>query len=164
MIEWPSDKLPSPRVDFSYKGESTVIANRMESGATRQRRRFSSRRKVVKLSWMFDYFQLGLFESWFEHKINFGATKFLIDLPSSEAQGLSPHNVVIQNGVYDVEALAGEAKWEVQVTVIADEFSVFTEGIFDVLIQSNDKGAAFILAADVLESEIQHFSNEHTWE
>lgn len=163
MIEWPSSKLPSPRVDYSYKGESAVISNSMESGATRQRRRFSRRRKVANLKWVMSFSELALFESFFEHKLAFGANEFLIDLPSSGDLSMAPHKVVIQNGSYDVKTLAGTDKWEVQSNVIADDFSVFTEGIYDVLVESADNGQDFIAASDALETEISHFSSTHSW-
>jgi len=163
---WPEFVLPAPRIDYSYAVTSKLLRNSMESGRVRQRKRFTGRRKLVKAIWTFKYQQLAAFESFVENNLNSGSSWFYAELPSPSDEGMVQQKILINNGQYEVTALAGERVWEVSAEIFMETFSVISETDLYILnfVGITNVGA-FIDAYNYLRHEISHFEQgEHPWQ
>ena len=131
---WPTTILPLPLIALKGAKKSTVIATEFESGDLRQRRRFSVDKRMVNLELILSFAQLGYFESWVEHYIDGGASKFMILFPdpATETNELATGQMVA--GVYDHEQLAGNDTWKVSFQMLLDFNPVISKVILDRLI------------------------------
>lgn len=164
-MEWPSNILPSPRVDLNFSGTPNTVTNKMETGATRQRRRFLTKQKQFNVQWTLDNRQLGLFDAFIEHKLDGGASKFLIDLPSFQDTTLEPTlvptEVVLLNGTYESSAVAGQRKWAITAVLVADNYELYSEDVLDIIISEGWDTSAFEQAAQNVYDEASHMDAQH---
>lgn len=83
MVDFPNS-LPSPTINpLSLILDNPVRRTQFDEGFARQRQRFSIAPTRISVRFIFDYTQRGIFESWFQRRISWGADFFAIDLPTS---------------------------------------------------------------------------------
>ena len=119
MATWLDD-LPSPRINYSEDLSSPITTNRMETGKSRQRQRFTGRRQRVSVEWIFNPVQMGMFEAFVAYDISEGADEFTINLPLSGFIALFGVSAKLEQGLYSKEAIAGTLKWQVKANLIVD--------------------------------------------
>lgn len=131
MENWPTSILPDPTVDLS--GESTTLMGRtdMDSGRTRQRQRTSRVGRTYPVSWEFDDYQYGMFQSWVKWKLHNGADPFLIDLPTG-GEGMKTVTARLVNGKYS-DKYVPVMNWKVTATLEVDDPLIWDEDTFDTL-------------------------------
>ncbi|KAF8818082.1 hypothetical protein [Rickettsia endosymbiont of Cardiosporidium cionae] len=80
MLEFPVT-LPSPLVEgYRIRPDDALVRTDMDSGPSRQRRRFTSTTQINSVVWRLKQSQMALFESWYRRKAREGAAFFKIDL------------------------------------------------------------------------------------
>ena len=164
MTEYPTSILPLPLIEFQSEKRGSVTSTEMETGAVRQRRRFSSNQQLVSAQCLFTYRQLALFESWVEHKIDSGASKFTIAFPDPATETLTPHTAQMVRGEYSTAPAAGVLKWRVNFTLLLDFAPLISDSELYAILLGEEETQAIILAASSLGEEMTHFTNIHTWE
>lgn len=132
-MDWPDKLLPSPTINFSFEEEPSVISNRMESGALRQRQRFVGSLRAFNATIIVSSLQLGIFQAFYEQAIYNGAGRFNIALPLPGFNTLIPVEVMMQNGSRPTEAKAGNEKWEVSFTLVSDTVQRIVENLYVML-------------------------------
>jgi hypothetical protein len=91
MPAWPST-LPAPNKNgYALNPAPAFSRTNMEGGKARQRRRFTTVPVTVPLNWLFTQTQLGIFEAWFKHEINDGASYF--DMTLWNGKGFNTYSV-----------------------------------------------------------------------
>lgn len=81
MFDWDTTGLPLPTANFANKVTSSVIRTKMDSGRTRQRRRFTSGVRAVDVTFRFTDAEYALFQGVYKYKLSSGADWFTISLP-----------------------------------------------------------------------------------
>jgi hypothetical protein len=90
MSDFPST-LPKPMRDgYGLSPQNNLVRTDMDSGAARQRRRFSQALDMVQVSWQFDLTQMDAFRAWFKTGCNDGAAWFGVSLARGYSQLLEP--------------------------------------------------------------------------
>lgn len=133
METWPNI-LPAPRVDLDTSISSSTITNRMESGLTRQRHRFTAIRRGYKASWIMSNIQFMMFETFVKTKLSMGADKFKMLLPLSGLNTIEESEVIILGGAYDARCIAANNKWEISCTLIVDDRRDVDNEIYELLL------------------------------
>lgn len=87
-----------PETSLSGDTDPNTIRTQMDSGATRQRRRFTVERLFVRASWEWSDNEFGVWCAWHKFKINLGADWFIMDLPLGG--GVEPHIVRLVDGKF----------------------------------------------------------------
>lgn len=112
--QWP-DSLPAPRIDgYSRKDTPSFVRTTMDSGASRQRRRFVTTPKTFQQAYRMTQAQLEIFEIWFENQAFGGAAQVL--MPVITGAGKS----YVQCKFTDTPSIAGVSGsklWDVTVTL-----------------------------------------------
>jgi hypothetical protein len=98
MQTWPAE-FPLPNVDLSASLEPNTIRTTMDSGATRQRRRFSSDVITVDASWSLSDTEFGVFIAYHDYRLNAGNDWFEMPLPLGG--GVHVHVVRFVEGKFD---------------------------------------------------------------
>lgn len=111
-IDYP-ESLPYPmREGYSAKTVQTFQRTTLTSGRARQRPRFTSTPTIYTVNFMFnDSAEAALFESWFKHAINSGASWFNAKM-RTPAEGLGRY-VCRFTEMYDGPNPAGQCAWRV---------------------------------------------------
>ncbi|MBS4155248.1 hypothetical protein IZU87_15595 [Cobetia sp. MC34] len=101
--------LPSPlRADYQLQLTSPLQRTTMDSGRSRQRRRFSNVPNVASFAWLFTSPEAMLFEGWFRDDLLDGAEWF--ECPLRTPLGMEIYNVRFVD-VYSGPLLAGCSSW-----------------------------------------------------
>lgn len=119
-IYYPSF-MPSPQVDYSYSNQTGTLKMTMESGRIVQRARQTSQRDIAKAQFKFTYPQLLVWESFVANSINNGAAEFYIKVPNPGNQDISDRLALLDGGLYEAVAIAGQAVWAVSCVLILQE-------------------------------------------
>ena len=98
---WPSLFLPDPSNSFQTALDESTVRTKFDSGATRQRRRYSVDMQSYSVEWEMTDYELSLFRAWHAEKLNFGASWFMLNLPGSGE--LAAQKVRIINGTFNTE-------------------------------------------------------------
>lgn len=86
MISWPSF-LPVPTIEgYKLKIKPRLSSTDMDSGPRRVRRRYTRSPTIASMRWQFSEREFGLFEWWFENRLNAGASWF--SGPAANGTGL----------------------------------------------------------------------------
>lgn len=76
MLAYPAS-LPMPVGDgYGFEPVSPLVRSKLQSGRTRQRRRFTSVPTISSVSWLLDDREAQFFEAWFEHVLVSGSLWF----------------------------------------------------------------------------------------
>lgn len=143
MENWP-DILPAPRVTMSGSMDQTTITNQMDSGTTRQRKRFTALRRKYKAKWTLNNLQYGMFEIFVRSKISQGADAFSMELPMAGNNSLVAQQVYILGGNYEALPIAGVDKWEVSATLQVDDIVAQDDEVYEFLINLGEPEIAII--------------------
>src|SRR4051812_5067554 len=98
METWPA-MLPTPAQDLSIALDTNHIRTRMESGLTRQRRRYTADAATISVVWEMSDLEFGLFSIFHRNYLNLGADWFTIPLPMN-GNSLTPHVARFVSGNY----------------------------------------------------------------
>lgn len=108
-------QLPYPsREDYGLQHVDPMVRTQMQSGRARQRRRFTSVPTMARVSWTLTTGQAQLFEGWYKHIINDGASWF--ECPLQTPMGIK-HYEARFTGIYDGPDLVGVDHWRVSAQV-----------------------------------------------
>ncbi len=140
-IEFPSI-FPNPEGDFSGELDSSTERTQMDTGRYRQESRYTRENRNYSVSWMFDDFQFGMWQSWVLYKLANGSRCFNINLPTG-GEGLKTVQARLVNGKYTWK-YSPVLNWTVQATIEVEDAKVWTEDIYDILL--------FVGSLTVLES------------
>jgi len=79
--------LPNPTyAGYGIEAEQTFVVSTFERGSIAKRRTSTTNPEGVKLSFEFSVEELGLFEAWYAHDVDYGMN--LVELPIANGQGL----------------------------------------------------------------------------
>lgn len=110
MATWPQS-LPAPLLaSYQFAPEATTIKTDMDSGPARVRRRFTTGVTQYQATWHFTGQQLAIFEAWFVHQAQSGASWF--SMPQRNGQGNTNVNARFSTGTYTARALSDKL-WEI---------------------------------------------------
>ena len=147
---WPP-LFPSPTLQsYSVSPDESIARTKMESGAARQRRRFTSTPSRVNLRWVMDARIFGLFEAWYHYKAKEGAEWIEIDLKngfgyvSNQARFLAP---------YSAKLLSGDI-WEVVANLEVREMKIADEATLDFALDANIDITNLVNLANDLNDQI----------
>ena len=108
MIAYP-EGLPEPQRDgYGFQAVSPLARSEMQSGRTRQRRRFTSVPTVATVTWLFTEVEAQLFEGWFEHVLLSGSLP--INCPLKTPLGFDNYKAEFVD-IYDGPVLVGVDDW-----------------------------------------------------
>ena len=108
MIAYP-EGLPEPQRDgYGFQPVSPLARSEMQSGRTRQRRRFTSVPTVATVTWLFTEVEAQLFEGWFEHVLLSGSLPF--NCPLKTPLGFDNYKAEFVD-IYDGPVLVGVDDW-----------------------------------------------------
>ena len=108
MIAYP-EFLPEPQRDgYGFQPVSPLARSEMQSGRTRQRRRFTSVPTVATVTWLFTEVEAQLFEGWFEHVLLSGSLPF--NCPLKTPLGFDNYKAEFVD-IYDGPVLVGVDDW-----------------------------------------------------
>ena len=108
MIAYP-EFLPEPQRDgYGFQPISPMARSELQSGRTRQRRRFTSVPTVASVTWLMDDAEAQLFEGWFEHILLSGSLWF--QCPLKTPLGMDEHRARVVD-IYEGPILVGESFW-----------------------------------------------------
>lgn len=96
-IDWPA-VFPPPSASLSGGTVAPVITSPMETGRTRQRRRFTQFRRTWSVTWDFSLLEYEAFLAFFNHVIDAGTTYFNLSLPIDSEY--TPQEVRFQGGMF----------------------------------------------------------------
>lgn len=119
-MNWPKELLPAPSVQLKFQDDSSLVSNRMDSGVLRQRQRFTATARTFEVTLILDFFEMGIFEAFYQQAIFNGAGRFTMDLPLPGFFTLQEVEVQIINGTKSSAALAGNEFWEVTFSLFSD--------------------------------------------
>lgn len=111
MATWPST-LPVPNISgYKLTPEQAFSRTDMQSGAARQRKRFTDAPAYVTADWRFTPVQMAIFKTFFKTTINQGTDWFTC--PLDAGIGISNYDTrFIGKPPYDAQPLPG-MNWEV---------------------------------------------------
>ena len=111
MIAYP-ENLPTPQRDgYGFQAVSPMASSELQSGRTRQRRRFTSVPTVATVTWLFSASEAAFFEGWFEYILLSGSLPFNCPLRSPLGfESYTANFVDIYNGPF----LVGVDYWRVE--------------------------------------------------
>ena len=108
MIAYPMF-LPEPQRDgYGFQPVSPMARSELQSGRTRQRRRFTSVPTVATVTWLFTEVEAQLFEGWFEHVLLSGSLPF--NCPLKTPLGFDNYKAEFVD-IYDGPVLVGVNDW-----------------------------------------------------
>ena len=169
MIKWPSNILPLPSINFSGTNQSSVIRTQMDSGRFRQRRRFTKELDILSIEWLFDGKEWLFFRSFFEHSLEGGSLWFNINVNLGDRTPIGEESVQ----TFKIRFVSGYSYtyapvnyWRVRGSIEIDNFNNYSAELLSVLISEDGDLSQFIIDANSLEDEMQHFGtgNEHDLE
>jgi hypothetical protein len=131
MNTFPSNKLPRPATNFSGDNDSSTIRTKMDSGKTRQQRRFTKDVRTVKAQWSLTDTEFTLFQAFVYYKTSSGADWFNIDLPS--AGGIKSFVARFKDGKYTFSH-APILNWKVTATLELQSEQLMTEAAYNAAI------------------------------
>ena len=161
LISWP-DTLPRPTFEgYAVEPVDSVLRTEMESGPARQRRRFTHTPTRIPVRWRFSSEEMGIFESWLEHKAEAGGAWFTVDLLGG--QGMTAHEArIMGTGSSPYKATAqrggpgeGGVRWIVTSTLEVRERPVLIEEALDLFLSEDSAG--LLSAMDELNKAIHSF-------
>lgn len=131
---YPTDILPLPQLaGHGYKRNSGVTRVSMQSGRTRNRRKWWNAPADTSLTWRFNSAEAELFEGWVLNVLEGGAVTFVI--PIKTPAGLIDHTCMFTDD-YDAKCLA-PALWEYTVTAQIEELALLNADITKTVIDLN---------------------------
>lgn len=118
-----------PSQSLSGDTAPNTIRTAMESGLTRQRRRYTTEVLQLRVVWEFSDTEFGVFMAFHKHKVNMGCDWFLMPLPIGG--GAVVDTVVrFKEGNFNQQYVPVN-NWTVSATLEVQERPVFTEEVLD---------------------------------
>ena len=152
MIAYP-EFLPEPQRDgYGFQPISPMARSELQSGRTRQRRRFTSVPTVASVTWLMDDAEAQLFEGWFEHILLSGSLWF--QCPLKTPLGMDEHRARFVD-IYEGPILVGESFWR-----FTAKLELFKRPILDAewVIEAPD----YIVMADIFDIAMNREWPKHT--
>ena len=135
---YPTDLLPLPQLaGHGYKRNSGVTRVSMQSGRTRNRRKWFGAPAKSSVAWRFSSSEFEFFEGWVDNVLAGGAADFT--LPFKTGSGLSDQ-VCRFTSDYDANALAPNL-WEVKADIEIDGLPIIDENTVISAIEGIDDAA-----------------------
>ena len=123
--------LPKPQIDYSLSNDNRTIQTSFESGRISQRSFATSQRDLIDVVFQFNFFELGIWESFVQTTLVNGSLEFTIDLPDSITQTITPTIVLLSLGRYKTSSVSGSLVWKVSATLIKQEKTSYTQEELD---------------------------------
>lgn len=128
METWPAS-FELPTTSFSGAQEANSIRTSMDSGAVRQRRRFTAERLVLSVKWQFSDLEMAVFTAFHKFRLNLGNDYFIMNLPVGG--DVQPHTVRFVDGKF-AQAYADVMHWDVTAQLEVLERYVIDEALMSV--------------------------------
>lgn len=127
--------LPQPRASgYSIAPKAPYISTDMDSGRSRNRRRFTTTPSNVTVTWWFTLTQFATFEGFFEYDLNGGAKPFQVDLVNG--MGITPVVAKFVNDPPYQAPLGDNRVWfYVTATLLVKKLPVIARDSYDVMAQ-----------------------------
>ena len=152
---YPTDILPLPQLaGHGYKRNSGTVRIKMQSGRTRNRRKWFGAPAKSSVAWRFSSSEFEFFEGWVDNVLAGGAADFT--LPFKTGSGLSDQ-VCRFTSDYDANALAPNL-WEVKADIEIDGLPIIDENTVISAIEGVDDAANFINSS--LDSAVTDYVTE----
>lgn len=128
-IEYPS-QLPTPlREGYGLNTTSPLMRTKMDSGRSRQRRKFKNVPVIISAAWLLNTPQAQIFESFYRDEISDGAQWFICKLQTP--YGLQNYDVRFVD-IYSGPTLVGLSSWRYTAQIeIRERFTIPYDFITD---------------------------------
>lgn len=130
MKYYPS-YLPLPQIEYSSSNDNRTVQSNFESGRISQRSLATTQRDVINVSFQYNLFQLGVWESFVQTSLANGSLEFTINLPDSITQVMTATVVILSSGRYSIDAVSGAMLWKVTATFIKQNKVCYTQEELD---------------------------------
>lgn len=131
METWPVS-FPAPNEDFSAEAIAGALRTAMDSGAIRQRRRFSVDLTQISISWTLDNIQMAVFSSFHKNRLNLGTDWFI--MPLDLGGGMVNHTVRFVGGQYS-QQYAPISFWTVSAKMDVLERHTFSSSLLAIYLE-----------------------------
>ena len=125
MIEYPADLPCALREGYDFSPVSPLLRSQLETGRSRQRRRYTSTPTMASVSWLMNDMQGVLFEAWFKEVLLDGAEWF--DCPLKSPMGMKNYTARFTD-IYSGPTLTGQSLWRYTATLELRERPVLIGG------------------------------------
>ena len=132
FFQYPETILPLPSFRFSSSTQGSVIRTKMETGRTRQRRRYTTDSEVGKVSFDFTGTEYSYFKAVWQFKIAAGADWFDMRLPLGDGNLLTLATVRFTKN-YSARYATFD-NWNVSAPIEFAESVTITEAALDALL------------------------------
>lgn len=143
--------LPMPTQNYSLSIEHNMVRTNMDSGRTRQRRRFTMSANTISVNWDFTDTEFQLFESWVTIILNGGASWFETDVLTGG--GVTPHKVRIQAGKYRAK-YTDHMRWRVSASLDVEAINRLDPSVLGVVLDTGGSVDELHLLLDSLEQTV----------
>ena len=158
-IEWPA-KFPDPKItNYALRPGESIARTQMESGAARQRQRFTSTPSYVNIEWLMGEDIFGFFESWYIYKAKAGGEWVSIYLDNGSGRELCEVRFLQP---YEAKPLSHKS-WTVMASVEVREMEVLSEGGLDIMLESDVMPAELTNLASDLRKLVQTTIPGYNW-
>jgi hypothetical protein len=129
-VSWPT-QFPTPTLTgYSLSPFDVVAVSQMESGAARQRLRYTSVPFNVSVEWPMPSDIFGYFQSWYAHKAQEGSRWVTMKL----GNGLGAHQTEARFVGSYTATLASDKLWRVTANLEVREMDVLSEASLDIIL------------------------------
>lgn len=128
-IVWPLS-FTRPSENFKCEILPSSIRTNMDSGITRQRRRFTTDYAQLSVRWDFSDTEFGIFAAFHQYKLVQGSAWFTINLPLG-GDGMQPHIARFVDGKYSHDYVP-VGYWAVSATLEVQQINRFSEATLDI--------------------------------
>jgi len=137
LPKWPA-LLPRPAASgYGYQPKAPFVRTDMDAGNARQRRRFRTFPTKVKLTWIFNRQQFGLFEAFVHHDTADSAGWFQIDLANGRGTTAMqtqffqdpPYSVSLLASGLDLWSVSAEVNVKAMPVASVDEYTLMKVGV-----------------------------------
>ena len=118
MIIWPG-AIPNPQLGFGVTDSTAVVRTKMDSGRTRQRKRFTRDFRTMSASWKLSDVEYGYFQSIYRYALNSGTDWFTMNLPMGD--GLKPYTVRFVANSYSAKQDEATLYWTVNANLETED-------------------------------------------
>lgn len=148
MVSWPAS-FPQPKTSLSVETSANTVRTQMDSGAVRQRRRFTTEQSQVNITWEMPDVQGAVFISFHKNSINLGADWFL--MPLSLGGGLRDHEVRFVDGKYS-QSYADVGYWTFSAKLDIRQRYTYSDSVLSIYLTLGLSEAEITILLDSMEN------------
>ena len=158
-VEWHA-KFPDPKISkYGLRPGESIARTQMESGAARQRQRFTTTPSYVTIEWVMAKSIFGMFESWYIYKAKAGGEWVSMYLNNGLGRTLCEVRFLQP---YEAKPLSHK-DWAVMASVEVREMPVLGEGALDIMLDGDITPTELTKVASDLRKLVQTTIPGYNW-